>query len=94
MGVFGRRARVAASAAAAVLVAIAVAGPAFAAQQASGDEGSVQIRRVDSRDADAVAVDFSWTGDPAAVEGLTVSEDGTEVDHEPATAEVLSLIHI
>jgi tight adherence protein B len=70
------------------LVAISVAGPAFAAQQASGDDGSLQIRQVDARDADAVAVDFSWTGEPAAVEGLTIAEGGEEVDHEPATPDV------
>ncbi|OWY63034.1 hypothetical protein B7486_55250, partial [cyanobacterium TDX16] len=62
--------------------AIALAPSAFA-QTGSSDDGILQIRQLDARDPAATAVTFSWSGDPAAVEGLTVEDGGEEVAVEP-----------
>jgi len=78
------RTRLGAGAATGLLFAILLGGPAFAAQSSTGDDGTLVVRRVDATQAETTTIDFSWTGDPAAVEGLQIAEDGEEVQHEPA----------
>lgn len=85
-GAHRRRRRTAGLLVGALLFGLLAAGSAAGAQTASSDDGTIHIRSVDANDPDATRVAFSWTGDPAAVEGLTVTEDGDEVASEPATA--------
>jgi tight adherence protein B len=80
----GSRRLVAATVAVLAMGALAFAPSAFA-QTASSDDGTLQVREVDARDAAATSATFGWSGDPAAVEGLTVEDDGEEVSSEPAT---------
>jgi tight adherence protein B len=79
-----RRRFVAAGAALAALGALALAPAAFA-QTTSGEDGTLQIREVDATDQEATDVAIQWSGDAAAVDGLTITEDGDEVEHEPPT---------
>jgi tight adherence protein B len=85
MGQRTRRRRLLAATTAVLAVGALALAPSAFAQTASSDDGTLQIREVDARDAAATAATFGWSGDPAAVEGLTVEDDGDEVASEPAT---------
>ena len=78
------RRRVVVSAVVALAAAATLVAPAAVAQTASSDDGTLQIREVDASNPAATTARFSWSGDAAAVEGLTVSEAGDEVAVEAA----------
>lgn len=79
-----RRRRAALALVGAILLGLVALTPAAVAQSERTDEGALALREVDARDPAAVTATFSWSGDPAAVEGLTLTEEGEEVEHEPA----------
>ena len=60
-----------------LLLALPLAAMAASAQE--GPEPELFIRAVDSRDRDAVLLDFVYTGDPGDVDGLTLLENGEQV---------------
>ena len=60
---------------------VVVAGPAVLAQDA--EPSPLVIREVDATDPAAVDVGLIWNGERAALDELTVREDGQERDHEP-----------
>ena len=60
------------------LLALALPLAALSAGAQEGDR-TLFIRAVDSRDREAVLLDFVYTGDPGDVDGLTLTENGEQV---------------
>lgn len=78
------RTRLALAGAALATVATLVAAPAALAQAKSGD-ANLTVRSIDGTDAEHVSVTFLWTGDPNALSGMTIREDGQDRKVEDLT---------
>ena len=63
-----------------LVLILGLAGPGALAQSAGGEDGQpyLAVRTVDSRDGGNTVLDVTWTGDAAALDRMTITENGED----------------